>query len=152
MTTTLTSSDTIPQVSGNDNVTNKSIGMSPLVIIHAIFLGGSFLILFPLGIIALRWFKWVRVHWMLQIFATGVCLAGLIIAIVFSHRDAEYNTFNQGHQIVGIIVVIPLFVQALLGYKHHRDYKKTAQKTIISTSHIWLGRTLVVMGMVNIVV
>ena len=88
---------------------------------------------------------------MLQIFATVVCVLGLVIAIAFSAIDPEYSNFGEGHQIIGIIVVIALFVQALLGYKHHRDYKKTGQRTVVSHSHIWLGRALVVLGMVNAV-
>lgn len=88
---------------------------------------------------------------MIQIFATVACVLGLVIAIAFSAIDPQYDTFNQGHQIIGILVVVPLIIQALLGYIHHQNYKKTGQRTAVSHSHIWLGRAAIVLGMVNTV-
>ena len=88
---------------------------------------------------------------MVQIFATVVCVLGLVIAIAFSVMDPEYKSFDQGHQIIGILAVVGLIIQALLGYKHHQDYKKTGQRTVVSHSHLWLGRVVVVLGMVNAV-
>ena len=88
---------------------------------------------------------------MLQIFATVVCVLGLVIAITFSAMDPEYDTFNQGHQIIGILAVVALFIQALLGYQHHRNYKKTGQRTVVSHSHLWIGRAVIVLGIVNAV-
>ncbi len=88
---------------------------------------------------------------MLQIFATVVCVLGLVIAIAFSAMDPEYSGFDQGHQIIGIVAVVALVVQALLGYQHHRNYKRTGQRTLVSHSHVWIGRTVIVLGMVNAV-
>ena len=88
---------------------------------------------------------------MLQIFATIVCVLGLVIAISFSALDPEYNAFDEGHQIIGIVAVVALFIQALLGYQHHRNYKKTGQRTVVSHSHLWIGRVVIVLGMVNAV-
>ena len=88
---------------------------------------------------------------MLQIFATLVCVLGLVIAIAFSAIDPEYNNFDQGHQIIGILAVIALIIQALLGYKHHQNYKKTGQRTLVSQSHLWMGRVAIVLGMLNAV-
>ena len=153
MTATRSNSTAIPAISGKANVSVIPLpsSTSALIIIHAVCLAGSFLLLFPLGVIALRWFKWVRIHWMLQIFATVVCMLGLAIAIAFSATDLEYSDFNQGHQIIGIVAVVALVIQALLGYQHHRNYKKTGQRTLVSHSHLWIGRTVIVLGMVNAV-
>lgn len=153
MTATRSNSTATPSISGkaDTSVTPLPGSVPALIIIHAVCLAGSFLLLFPLGVVALRWFKWVRVHWMLQIFATLICVLGLIIAITFSAMDPEYDTFDQGHQIIGILAVVALIIQALLGYQHHRNYKKTGQRTAVSHSHIWTGRTVIVLGMVNAV-
>lgn len=153
MTATRSNSTAIPSISGKADVSVTPLpGSVPaLIIIHAVCLAGSFLLLFPLGVIALRWFKWIKIHWMLQIFATVVCVLGLIIAITFSAIDPEYNAFDQGHQIIGILAVIALIFQALLGYQHHRNYKKTRQRTVVSHSHLWIGRAVIVLGMVNAV-
>ena len=88
---------------------------------------------------------------MLQIFATAVCVLGLVIAIAFSAVDPEYSAFNQGHQIIGILAVVGLLIQALLGYQHHRNFKKTGRRTVVSNSHLWLGRVVIVFGMLNAV-
>lgn len=153
MTATRANSTAIPSISGkaDTSVTPLPSSVAALIIIHAVCLAGSFLLLFPLGVIALRWFKSVKIHWMLQIFATVVCVLGLIIAIAFSAMDPEYKTFDQGHQIIGILAVIALIVQALLGYQHHRNYKKTGHRTVVSHTHLWIGRTVVVLGMLNAV-
>ena len=87
----------------------------------------------------------------MQIFATTACILGLLFAITFSAMDPEYNTFNQGHQIIGIVAVLALVVQAVLGHQHHQGYKKYGQRTLITHSHLWLGRVAIVLGMVNAV-
>ena len=88
---------------------------------------------------------------MLQIFATVVCVLGLVIAIAFSAIDPEYSAFDHGHQIIGIVAVVALIIQALLGYQHHRNYKTTGHRTLVSHSHLWIGRAVIVLGMVNAV-
>ena len=88
---------------------------------------------------------------MLQVLATLICLLGLVIAIAFSAMDPEYNAFGEGHQVIGIIVVVALIVQTVTGYKHHQDYKKIGRRTWISYSHLWIGRMVIVLGMVNAV-
>ena len=88
---------------------------------------------------------------MLQIFATLVSVIGLVIAITFSAIDAEFSGFDQAHQIIGIIVVSVLFIQALLGYQNHRVYRKTGHRTVLAQPHIWSGRVVIILGMVNAV-
>ena len=151
MTAARSSSSAIPSISGKSDINVKPLpgSVSALVIIHAICLAGSFLLLFPLGVIALRWFQRVNFHWMIQIFATAACLLGLVIAIVFSAIDPEYSDFSEGHQVLGIIAVVALLIQALLGYQHHRIYKKTGRRTMVSHFHLWTGRAVIVIGMLN---
>lgn len=153
MTATKSNSSAVPSISGKADIDVKPLPSSVpiLIIVHAVCLAGSFLLLFPLGVVALRWFKLIRVHWMLQVLATLICLLGLVIAIAFSSMDPEYNTFGEGHQIIGIVVVFALIVQTATGYKHHQDCKKTGRRTWISYSHLWIGRVVIVLGMVNAV-
>ena len=151
MTATSSDSSAIPQISGTSNIDVKPLSdsVSALVIIHAICLAGSFILLFPLGVVALRWFGSFRLHWILQIFATSACVLGLVLAIALSALDPEYDSFDEGHQIIGIIVVVVLIIQAMLGYSHHRTYKKLAQRTWVSHSHLWVGRVVIALGMIN---
>lgn len=42
-----------------------------------------------------------------------------------------------------------MFVQFTLGFMHHRAFKKTQQKTKLGPIHVWLGRVIVIMSVVN---
>ena len=42
-----------------------------------------------------------------------------------------------------------LFFQPVLGYLHHSAYKKKGGRSLWSHAHIWLGRTIILVGIVN---
>ncbi len=42
--------------------------------------------------------------------------------------DPEYKGLDEGHQIIGIVVVAALLLQATLGYVHHTKYKALGRK------------------------
>jgi hypothetical protein len=42
-----------------------------------------------------------------------------------------------------------LFFQPLLGFIHHVQFKKHARRTFWSHAHVWLGRVVVTLGIVN---
>lgn len=153
MTATKVSNSTvvIPSIAGNYDLDVIPLpdAVPTFIIIHAICFAGSFFLLFPLGVVALRWFGRVRWHWMLQALATLICVLGFAMAFAFSFMDPEYHSFNESHQVIGIIVVAALIVQVCLGYSHHRNYQKLAQRTWVSISHLWVGRVVIVLGMVN---
>ncbi|CAD6583608.1 MAG: hypothetical protein ASARMPREDX12_001319 [Alectoria sarmentosa] len=147
------SATTAPNISGTSSTNTKALSssFSALVVVHAIALAGSFLLLFPFGVILLRWFGSFKFHWMLQVAASAICLIGFFCAIALSVIDPQFKSFNQAHQILGIIAVAMLLPQVYLGYSHHRNYKKLGQRTAISHLHFWAGRLVVVLGMVNAV-
>lgn len=153
MPKTLSATAVTPAVSGTLNINTKALpgSVAVLVIIHAICLGGAFVFLFPLGIVILRWFASVRFHWMLQVFAVVVSAVGLAFAIVLSIMDPEYKGLDEGHQVIGIVVVAALFLQGALGYVHHANYKKCERRTWASHAHLWTGRVVIVVGMLNTV-
>jgi len=153
MTATRSNSTAIPSIDGKSNIDVKPLpgSVSSLIIVHAVCLAGSFVLLFPLGVVALRWFGWFRSHWLFQILASLISIVGLILAIAFSIMDPLYDSFGEAHQILGIVVVAVLFVQPLLGIFHHRNYKKDGRRTWFSYSHLWVGRVVIVLGMVNTV-
>jgi len=153
MTATISSSNTVPTLSGQENINTTPLpgSVSVLIIIHAIFLGGSFVLLFPLGVIILRWFGSVRIHYLMQLTAVIICIVGLGIAIAFSEMDPEYRDMGEGHQIIGIVTVAGLLVQSIFGYVHHINYQSLGRRTWVSHLHMWTGRVLVVIGMLNTV-
>jgi hypothetical protein len=53
------------------------------------------------------------------------------------------------HPIIGIVVLALLIFQPLLGYIHHLYFKRTHRRTAWSYAHIWLGRIVITIGIIN---
>lgn len=53
------------------------------------------------------------------------------------------------HPIIGIVLLALVAFQPLLGYLHHRRYRRTQQRGAASHLHLWNGRVLIVLGIVN---
>ena len=60
-----------------------------------------------------------------------------------------YQWGKQAHTILGTVVVALLSLQPLFGWMHHRYYVKNHGRGIISHIHIWYGRALMILGIVN---
>lgn len=88
-------------------------------------------------------------HWILQLTATVGCIVGLIIACILSVQSVEYGSFSEPHQILGILAIVILCPQLLFGYFHHQNYKKLGERSLPSHVHIWTGRTVILLGMLD---
>lgn len=152
MIATQTNSTSIPSVSGtaNTNTTALPGSAAVLVVLHAILLGGSFILLFPLGVSFLRFFNSFTLHWMLQAITAIICIVGLAVAVALSVIDLEYNSFTATHQIIGMLAVAAVVFQVVLGYLHHKNFK-VGGRTWASYTHLWTGRTVIIVGMINTV-
>ena len=56
---------------------------------------------------------------------------------------------GNGHPIIGIVVVGCLYLQPVLAILHHEIYKKTLKRTIWGITHVWWGRIIVTLGIIN---
>lgn len=56
---------------------------------------------------------------------------------------------HKAHPRMGILVVLLLLGQPVLGYVHHIRFIKTHHQSIYTTAHIWYGRVLLVLGLLN---
>lgn len=56
---------------------------------------------------------------------------------------------DEYHCIIGLVIFCLVFVQAAGGIIHHGQYNKLRRRTIITYAHIWLGRAIITMGMIN---
>ena len=70
------------------------------------------------------------------------------------HRSKADSTLVQlkasnGHPIIGIIVVGSLIFQPIGGLIHHYMYKKYHRSTIWAITHVWWGRIIVTVGIIN---
>ncbi|ROV89052.1 hypothetical protein VSDG_08736 [Cytospora chrysosperma] len=90
---------------------------------------------------------WVAV--MHAVFMIG-CFVGLMPFGVLVLRAGKWSkNFNTAHQIIGLIVVIFLLGQFVMGFMHHREFKKTQEPTKLAPIHVWMGRLIIVLGIVN---
>lgn len=56
---------------------------------------------------------------------------------------------NEYHPIIGIVVFALITLQPILGILHHIFFKKQSKRTFWSYAHIWLGRIVVTLGIIN---
>ncbi|KAI9755621.1 MAG: hypothetical protein M4579_004194 [Chaenotheca gracillima] len=140
-------------MSGSSSSGDSSSSMSMrsrVVIAHGTIMGLAFVIFFPLGALTIRVLRMkglVWVHAGSQIFAYTVALAGFGLGVWIAVTGDD--GVKGPHQIIGIIVIALLLFQPALGLIHHRLYVKTQRKTVWALSHVWLGRGLLILGMIN---
>lgn len=56
---------------------------------------------------------------------------------------------NNAHTILGTVVVALLLLQPVFGYLHHRRFMTTQKRGKMTLFHVWYGRILILLGMLN---
>lgn len=104
-------------------------------------------VLYPLGSLLMpllgRW--WVHGAWQFVSF----CLMWVAFGLGVKSAKDRGILFDQAHTILGTVVICLFAAQPVLGYVHHRQYVKVQGRSAVSYVHIWLGRVLIVLGVVN---
>lgn len=59
------------------------------------------------------------------------------------------SQLDEYHPVIGIVVFILLFFQPILGCMHHVLFKKYQTRTFWSYAHLWLGRIVITLGIIN---
>ncbi|EPS40423.1 hypothetical protein H072_5730 [Dactylellina haptotyla CBS 200.50] len=143
-----------PQASGSlYTVPNELIKKrKDFIIAHAVVMSLAFVVLFPLGGIIIRLLRHtirqaVYVHITLQVLSFSLSIVGLATGVMAS--DTLKSHFLYSHQFIGVVVMILLFFQVILGASHHIVFKAKRKRTWLSYCHIWLGRSAIIMGIVN---
>ncbi|KAI0815900.1 iron reductase domain protein [Xylaria sp. FL0064] len=114
---------------------------------HGIIMSIVMVVLYPLGSILMPLFgSWV-LHAVWQISSFLVMWAGFAIGVVLSKRTGI--NFTENHTVLGTVVVALFGVQPLGGYIHHLYFVKHQKRGLVSHGHIWYGRILIVLGIVN---
>ncbi|KAI1430118.1 iron reductase domain protein [Xylaria sp. FL1777] len=114
---------------------------------HGIIMSIVMVVLYPLGSILMPLFgSWV-LHAVWQIGSFLLMWAGFALGIVLTQRTGI--NFTEDHTILGTVVVALLGVQPIGGYVHHVYYVKYQKRGVVSYAHIWYGRILMVLGIVN---
>ncbi|ORY13387.1 hypothetical protein BCR34DRAFT_599924 [Clohesyomyces aquaticus] len=122
-----------------------------ILIAHGVLAALAFVIFFPIGSILIRLASfpgvWL-VHGLFQLFAYLVYIAAFGIG-VWLVNGIPVNLWDHYHPIIGVVVLVLLFFQPVLGMIHHFQFKKYNRRTIWSHGHLWLGRILITLGMIN---
>ncbi len=118
-------------------------------IAHGVMACLAFVVLFPSGAILMRLASFpglVWVHAAFQIFAWLVFIAAFGLGI---HIANEGKLLNGYHPIIGIVIFVIIFFQPILGLIHHIFCKKYNRRTVWSHGHLWLGRIVITLGIIN---
>ncbi|KAE9362868.1 iron reductase domain protein [Stipitochalara longipes BDJ] len=120
-----------------------------IVSIHGFILSSSFLAL-SLGLLAIRsgLAKAFKYHWVIQLAASVIIVIGCAMGIIVTFKHKSY--FHTTHQWLGLFLGLGVVVQSWLGWRHHVIFVKIGRRTAVSNYHVWFGRTLVVLGNVNV--
>ncbi|KAJ9142328.1 hypothetical protein NKR23_g7215 [Pleurostoma richardsiae] len=128
--------------------------------VHGILAAIAFVIIFPLGAVFMRLIPGrfaVWIHAMTQFagYALFIAAAALGFWLV---REVKIPPDNSSllsssqtnyHPIIGILVLVALIFQPLLGFIHHLKFKRVQRRQIWSHLHIWNGRIMVPLGIIN---
>ncbi|KAL4984656.1 hypothetical protein BDW68DRAFT_190336 [Aspergillus falconensis] len=117
---------------------------------HGVTMGIAFGIIFPLGAILLRVIQskyGLYAHIACQLSAYILMIAGLATGIrVGKILDRLHN---NGHTILGTVIVVFLLIQPFVGFWHHHRYKKTQAAGKWAHVHVWIGRIFLLLGLIN---
>ncbi|KAF2183018.1 iron reductase domain protein [Zopfia rhizophila CBS 207.26] len=151
----------------NDNVnycdenSNSNNGFTPLsssrsasnrtkmLTAHGVLAALAFVIFFPAGAIAIRLASFPGVVWFhaaFQAFAYLVYIAAFGLGVYIAN---DLQLLDNYHPIIGIVVFVCLFFQPIFGLLHHSLFKKYQSRTFWSYIHLWLGRAIITLGIIN---
>ncbi|KHN98343.1 uncharacterized protein MAM_04104 [Metarhizium album ARSEF 1941] len=115
-----------------------------LLYAHGIIMSAVFVLGYPIGAMLMPLLGRWAMHAGWQLVTFMAMWAGVGVGYVLSRR-----TDLQCHSQLGIILACLVSLQPLLGYLHHRHYLKSKQRGIVSHFHIWYGRLLIILGVID---
>ncbi|KND90694.1 hypothetical protein TOPH_04608 [Tolypocladium ophioglossoides CBS 100239] len=118
-----------------------------LVTAHGILMTLVFVVGYPIGAIISRIFNRWFIHASWQMLVYCGMWAGFGVGIVVSRRFELF--FTTPHTRLGVFVVPLMGIQPILGFLHHMYYVKNRRRGILGYIHIWYGRSLIIIGVVN---
>ncbi|KAI4169537.1 MAG: hypothetical protein LQ343_005617 [Gyalolechia ehrenbergii] len=122
-----------------------------IVIIHATLMGAAFVFFIPLGVFLIRLTSFKNLVWWhaaIQISAYLTAVAAFGLGAWMATVSGQWEASN-GHPILGTIIIWLLLLQPVLGYVHHWIYSRRKERTGWIYSHIWYGRALIILAVIN---
>ncbi|KAL6243967.1 hypothetical protein RBB50_008836 [Rhinocladiella similis] len=103
----------------------------------------------------------LRIHAVGQVLSYILFVAAAGMGIWLAEQFKDYGVWDDPHPRMGLAVLALTFFQPIFGYIHHRIYKKRSLRveagqptkapgrTPTGRAHLWLGRVLIVLGIVT---
>ncbi|KAF4213538.1 hypothetical protein CNMCM8980_007796 [Aspergillus fumigatiaffinis] len=117
---------------------------------HGILMSVAFILIFPLGATVLRLVKSKHAVWIhagIQLTGWALMLGGLATGLrVGKILDRLHN---NAHTVFGTVIVVLMLIQPFLGAIHHWVYIRKKTRTALAPVHVWMGRVLIILGIVN---
>lgn len=117
--------------------------------LHACLMILAFVGLMPIGVLILRIMNSPKWHGYNQTASAIVAILGVFLGIYSGMMYNRSKNWNSGHQIFGLVIIVGLIGQFVLGFMHHRIYKRTLATTKLAPIHVWLGRLVIPAGIAN---
>jgi hypothetical protein len=139
---------------------------SRILIAHAVLGTIAWALLAPLASIFLRLdlpgVNLLKVHYLIQITVYAMTIVTTGLGIHAATTASKYSSvWTNSHVIIGFVIFSVASIQPWLGWIHHVIFKrrlidfkkgidsKKPGRTILTRLHIWIGRTLILLGVVN---
>ncbi|KAF2183934.1 hypothetical protein K469DRAFT_634599, partial [Zopfia rhizophila CBS 207.26] len=119
-------------------------------IAHGVVMSLAVVLWFPLGIFLLRLLKLnntIRWHYIWQ--CTGLLLLIIGFGLGGWLGYLQDEVYTQSHEVLGTVITALFLLQPLFGWLHHRHVLAHGIKNYKRGIHVWLGRILVALGIVN---
>lgn len=122
-----------------------------ILIAHGTLMGAAFVLFMPLAVFLIRLTSFKGLIWWhagIEVFAYLAAVAAFGLGAWMATVSDQWKAGN-GHPILGTIIIGLLVLQPVLGYVHHLIYVQTQKRTIWIYSHIWYGRALILLAIIN---
>jgi hypothetical protein len=116
---------------------------------HGFLMVGCWLVLLPFGVLILRGGGQPKWHGINQGISLLGVLVGMGLGIYISFYYNRSRSFTNPHQLIGLIASAGLIGQFVIGFLNHRGASRTQRPTKLRPYHIWLGRGLITLAVIN---
>ncbi|KAK6821942.1 hypothetical protein PG987_014767 [Apiospora arundinis] len=114
---------------------------------HGIIMALVFVVFYPVGSILMPLLgKWM-IHAAFQFFNFVLMWVGFGLGYVLSQKT--FMGFRETHTLFGTVIVCLMILQPIGGSLHHMYYVKHQRRGLVSHAHIWYGRVLMLLGVIN---
>ncbi|KAK5690166.1 hypothetical protein LTR97_012354 [Elasticomyces elasticus] len=138
-----------PFSGGNNGFGSQFSDYHTMVMAHGVLAALAFVLLFPIGGIMIRLASFPGLWWVHGAFQAVAFIIYIAAFALGVNMARGMRMLDQPHAIIGIVVFVLLLFQPILGILHHTMFKKHSRRVVWSYGHIWLGRFVITLGIIN---